>query len=43
MRGQSGIRPFLALLERVLREYDLDALSATITVATPRGIRIRRA
>ena len=39
---EDGIRPLLALLERVLREYDLDALSATITVATPRGIRIRR-
>lgn len=40
---EDGIRPVLTLLERVLREHSLDALSATITVATPRGIRIRRA
>ena len=40
---EDGIRPVLAFLERVLGEHSLDALNATITVATPRGIRIRRA
>jgi predicted nuclease of predicted toxin-antitoxin system len=40
---QDGIRPVLELLERVLMHYDLQTLAGTITVATPRGIRIRRA
>lgn len=39
---QDGIRPITELLERVLTSYSLEALEATITVATPRGIRIRR-
>lgn len=39
---QDGIRPVLALLERVLAAYDLRDLTGTIAVATPRGIRIRR-
>ena len=40
---QAGIRPVLDLLERVLAAYDLETLVGTIVVATPRGIRIRRA
>jgi predicted nuclease of predicted toxin-antitoxin system len=40
---QDGIRPIIRLLERVLASYDLQALTGTITVVTPRGIRIRRA
>jgi predicted nuclease of predicted toxin-antitoxin system len=40
---QAGIRPVLALLERVLTTYDLEALVETLVVVTPRGIRIRRA
>jgi len=39
---QDGIQPVIELLERVLRSYDLEALARTITVVTPRGIRIRR-
>jgi len=41
--SQDGIRPILELLERVLASYDLEALVKTVTVVTPRGIRIRRA
>ena len=37
-----GIRPVLALLERVLESYDLNDLAGTIAVATSRNIRIRR-
>ena len=40
---QDGIRPVMELLERVLENYDLEALSGTVTVVTPRGICIRRA
>ncbi len=40
---QDGIRPVIELLERVIVSYDLQNLAGTITVATPRGIRIRRA
>lgn len=40
---QDGIRPMVELLERVLASYDLEALVETVTVVTPRGIRIRRA
>jgi predicted nuclease of predicted toxin-antitoxin system len=39
---QDGIRPVLALLERVLASYELMDLAGTIAVATPRAIRIRR-
>jgi predicted nuclease of predicted toxin-antitoxin system len=39
---QDGIRPMIELLERVLANYDLSALAGTVTVVTPRGIRIRR-
>jgi predicted nuclease of predicted toxin-antitoxin system len=40
---QDGIRPLIELLERVLASYDLEALAGTVTVVTPRGVRIRRA
>jgi predicted nuclease of predicted toxin-antitoxin system len=40
---QSGIRPVLDLLERVLTAYELEALVGTVVVVTPRGVRIRRA
>ncbi|MFZ5909146.1 MAG: DUF5615 family PIN-like protein [Chloroflexota bacterium] len=39
---QDGIRPLMTLLERVMQSYQLDELEGTITVATPRGIRVRR-
>jgi len=39
---QDGIRPLLALLERVLASYPLTELTGTVAVATPRAIRIRR-
>lgn len=41
--NQDGIRSVMELLERVVTNYDLQHLSGTITMATPRGIRIRRA
>jgi predicted nuclease of predicted toxin-antitoxin system len=40
---QDGIRPVMELLDRVIANYDLQNLAGTITVATPQGIRIRRA
>ena len=40
--NQDGIRPAVELLEQVLAGYDLEVLVQAITVATPRGIRIRR-
>lgn len=39
---QDGIRPIVELLEKVLQSYDLTALVGTITVITPRGVRVRR-
>ncbi len=39
---QDGIRPLVELLERVLAAYDLGVLAGTVTVVTPRSIRIRR-
>ncbi|HXV99476.1 MAG TPA: DUF5615 family PIN-like protein [Anaerolineae bacterium] len=39
---EDGIRPTLQLLEQVLNSFELTVLSGTVTVATPRGIRIRR-
>lgn len=39
---QDGIRPVLDLLNRVLSSYDLQDLMGSVSVATPRGIRIRR-
>jgi predicted nuclease of predicted toxin-antitoxin system len=40
---QAGIRPILELLERTLAAHDLEALQGSVAVATPRGVRIRRA
>jgi len=40
---QDGIRPIIELLTRVLQNYDLSSLVGTITVVTPRGVRVRRA
>ena len=40
---EDGIRPVIELLERVLASCDLEALTRTVIVVTPRGIRIRRA
>lgn len=39
---EDGIRPVLSLLEDVLAKFDLAALQATVAVATPRGLRVRR-
>jgi predicted nuclease of predicted toxin-antitoxin system len=40
---EDGVRPMLDLLQQVLARYRLNDLSRSITVATLRGIRIRRA
>ena len=40
--SEDGIRPTVELLTEVLARHDLEALAGTITVATPRGIRVRR-
>ena len=40
---EDGIRPVVELLDQVLVAYPIDALAGSLTVATPRGIRIRRA
>ena len=39
---EDGIRPVISLLEELLASHDLSDLNGTITVATPRGIRVRR-
>ena len=39
---QDGIRPMIELVEKVLRNYEIDALIETTTVVTPRGVRVRR-
>lgn len=39
---EDGIRPILELVSIVLAQVDLNELSQTIAVATPRGLRIRR-
>lgn len=39
---QDGIRPTVELVEKVLQSYDLNALSGTTTVVTPRGVRVRK-
>jgi predicted nuclease of predicted toxin-antitoxin system len=41
--NEDGIRPVLDLLDRVLAAYRIEILAGLLTVATPRGIRIRRA
>jgi predicted nuclease of predicted toxin-antitoxin system len=40
---QSGIRSLMELLQRVLMTCDLDSLAGAVVVATPQGIRVRRA
>jgi predicted nuclease of predicted toxin-antitoxin system len=40
---EDGIRPIIDLLAKVLASYKMDNLSRSVTVVTPRGIRIRRA
>lgn len=40
---EDGIRPLLDLLNMVLLEVDINQLIGTISVASPRGLRIRRA
>jgi predicted nuclease of predicted toxin-antitoxin system len=40
---EDGIRPMTELVEQVLSKYSLDDLVGTITVATVRGVRIRKA
>jgi predicted nuclease of predicted toxin-antitoxin system len=37
-----GIRPILDLLKMVLEEIDIFQLIGTISVASPRGLRVRR-
>ena len=39
---EDGIRPVVELLQKVLDAYKLDDLVGATTVATPRGIRLRR-
>ena len=39
---EDGIRPVIELLEQVLNSYKLEDLVGSTTVATPRGIRMRR-
>ena len=39
---RESIVDFRALVELVLKEHDLNSLEGTVTVATPRGLRIRR-
>ncbi len=40
---EDGIRPIIDLISKLLRTYKLDDLAGSITVVTPRGIRIRKA
>ena len=39
---EDGIRPMTALLMDVLVSHKLEELTGTVTVASPRGIRVRR-
>lgn len=39
---EDGIRPILELLQLVLNQTQLARLEGTVSVATPRGMRIRR-
>lgn len=39
---EDGIRPVMELLKQVLNSYPLEDLVGVVTVATPRGIRMRR-
>ena len=40
---EDGIRPILDLLKKVLDSYSLEDLVGATTVATPKGIRLRKA
>lgn len=39
---EDGIRPLLELSRRLLGDRPLESFTATVTVVTPRGIRVRR-
>jgi len=39
---EAGDQPVLALLDHVFASHDLESLRGTLTVVTPRGIRVRR-
>ncbi len=39
---EDGIRPIIDLLDQVLAAYRMEMLVGSLTVATPRSIRIRR-
>lgn len=39
---EDGIRPLIHPLQRVLDSYGLEDLQGTVTVATPRSIRVRK-
>jgi predicted nuclease of predicted toxin-antitoxin system len=39
---KQGFGPVLFLMREVLSAHDLESLRGTLTVATPRGIRVRR-
>ncbi len=39
---EDGIRPIVELIQQTLDSYALDVLASTVTVVTPRGIRVRR-
>jgi predicted nuclease of predicted toxin-antitoxin system len=40
---QSGVKPLVELLQRVLMACNLESLAGSVAVATPQGIRVRRA
>ena len=39
---QDGIRPLVELIAAVMQSYDLNTLAGTITVVTPRSVRVRK-
>jgi predicted nuclease of predicted toxin-antitoxin system len=39
---QDGIHPVIDLMTRVLQNYNLNTLTGTISVVTPRGVRVRK-
>lgn len=39
---RESVLDFRALVESVITEHDLNSLSGTVAVATPRGVRVRR-
>lgn len=40
---EDGIRPLIDLIQSIMDAYKLEDLQNTVTVATPRNIRIRKA